>query len=67
VASNPAVYFFSTLSKKEVPYDREAARRAYPILASYLRLEEPDPERLTFARRLEPHPCPGSGRIGWGS
>ncbi len=54
LASNPVLYFFDTLGKKHQPYDLDNTRRAYPLMAGYLRPDEPDADRLAFTRRLAP-------------
>ncbi len=54
LASNPVLYFVSTLSKKQPPYDLDATRRAYPMMAGYLRPDDPNADRLNFTRRLTP-------------
>ena len=54
LASNPVLYFFSTLAKKQQPYDLEATRRAYAFMADHLRPDHPNADRLNFIRRLSP-------------
>ncbi len=43
VASNPAVFFVYTVMSGGTPVDENATRAAYPLMADYLQLEQPDP------------------------
>ena len=55
LASNPVLYFISTLGRKEHPYDVEATQRAFPVMAEYLKLENTNAAQLDYRRFLTPH------------
>ncbi len=54
LAHNPALYFAETVRKKPAAYDLAKVRAAYPLVANYLGIANPDPARLVYARRVEP-------------
>jgi len=54
LAHNPVLYFAATVSKKPAAYDLAKVRAAYPIVAKYLGIANPDPARLVYTRRVEP-------------
>lgn len=58
VATNPAVYFYYTYHNGGLPFDTEATRDYYPLLADYLGIDKPDADKLNFARKVTPtgHP-----------
>ncbi len=58
VATNPAIYFYYTYHNGGLPYDAKATRKFYPMLAEYLGIDQPDAEKLNFARKVTPvgHP-----------
>ena len=58
LAHNPVLFFAETLRKKPAAYDLEKVRAAYPVVARYLGVANPDPARLTYARRSEPRGLP---------
>lgn len=47
---NPVVFFFDTLNNQTRPYDKEKLRAAYPAVAEYLGVDEPNVEALSFTR-----------------
>jgi len=51
LASNPVIYFKSTLKNTAETFDVEAARRAYPTMVDYLAIQQPDQEKLNYDRR----------------
>ncbi|MBF0218333.1 MAG: LTA synthase family protein [Gammaproteobacteria bacterium] len=58
LASNPAVYFVYTVNNGGAPYDEAAARSAYPAMAAYLGVENPDAnsEVLQYQRQVTATP-----------
>ena len=67
LAHNPVLYFAETLRKKPAAYDLAKVRAAYPLVAKYLGIANPDPARLVYARRSEPRgrrPAPPASRHG---
>ncbi len=63
VALNPILFFVDTMNtvEQEVEYDLEAVKAANALVADYLGVNEPNPESLSFARRVRPTPL-GQGR-----
>lgn len=51
VTINPVLYFLNTLKNKEVKYDTDKVRAAYPKMASYLGVKNPDARKLNFVRQ----------------
>lgn len=43
LALNPILYFAETMGLQEEPYDKDKARMYYPLMASYLKVDEPGP------------------------
>ena len=58
LAHNPVLFFAETLRKKPAAYDLAKVRAAYPLVAKYLGIANPDPARLVYARRAEPKGLP---------
>ena len=54
LASNPVLYFISTLGRKDHPYDIEATQRAFPVMADYLKLENTNAAQLDYRRFVTP-------------
>jgi len=52
LALNPVLYFLETLKIDKTPYDLERVRKNYPLMAEYLGVDKPDPEKLNFVRRV---------------
>jgi phosphoglycerol transferase MdoB-like AlkP superfamily enzyme len=50
LATNPILYFFNTLKNKDETFNLPAARDSYPLMAEYLGVENPDPEKLNYLR-----------------
>ncbi|HKB15835.1 MAG TPA: LTA synthase family protein [Planctomycetota bacterium] len=61
LALNPVLYLADTWASAagERPPDAESVRRHYAEVARLLRVDAPDPERLSFARSLRPADPPG--------
>ncbi len=57
LASNPVIYFKSTLKNTAETFDVEAARRAYPTMVDYLAIQQPDQENLNYDRRYNFDPA----------
>lgn len=53
LALNPFQSFFSTLSYRDTRPDPEKVRTAYPLIADYLGVQQPDSTRLNFERRFD--------------
>jgi phosphoglycerol transferase MdoB-like AlkP superfamily enzyme len=53
VAMNPVLYFLNTIKNREVSFDTEATRAAYPLMASYLGVTDPDKTRLNYTRIID--------------
>jgi phosphoglycerol transferase MdoB-like AlkP superfamily enzyme len=57
LASNPVIYFSNTLKNVAETYDLAAARRAYPEMVEYLKVQQPtqpvDSGPLNYERRYE--------------
>ena len=54
LAHNPVLYFAETMRKKPATYDLAKVRAAYPVVAKYLGVADPDPARLVYTRRAAP-------------
>ena len=48
---NPVLYFLNTLKNKEVTYDIDKAKHAYPQMVEYLGIKNPDENKLNFIRQ----------------
>ncbi len=60
LASNPVIYFKSTLKNTAETFDVEAARQAYPDMIDYLAIQHPDQEKLNYDRRYDFTPVANS-------
>jgi phosphoglycerol transferase MdoB-like AlkP superfamily enzyme len=54
LALNPVLFFFDTLEYKAVPFDEEAVRKHYDLMADLLGVDNPDPATLNFSRYVRP-------------
>ncbi|SFE15275.1 Phosphoglycerol transferase MdoB [Chitinophaga sp. CF118] len=52
LALNPILYLVSNLSVKSDTYDLKKTQEYYPIMANYLRVDQPDVQKLKFVREL---------------
>ena len=50
LTTNPILYFFNTLKNKDETYNLEATRAAYPLMAEYLAVDQPDTDKLDYRR-----------------
>ena len=50
LALNPFQSFFSTLSFRHSTYDIKKVKAAYPLMAAYLEVQQPDSTKLNFER-----------------
>jgi phosphoglycerol transferase MdoB-like AlkP superfamily enzyme len=50
LATNPILYFFNTLKNKDETFNLPAARDSYPLMAEFLGVENPDPEKMDYIR-----------------
>jgi len=53
LASNPVIYFKSTLKNTAETYDIKAARQAYPDMVDYLAIQQPNQDKLNYNRRYD--------------
>ena len=53
LATNPILYFFNTLKNKDETFDLPTARKSYAMMAAYLGVDHPDPDRLDYIRTVE--------------
>jgi phosphoglycerol transferase MdoB-like AlkP superfamily enzyme len=53
VSLNPVQSFFSTLQFRHSGYDERKVRRYYPLISSYLGIQDPDSNHLNYERRYE--------------
>jgi phosphoglycerol transferase MdoB-like AlkP superfamily enzyme len=56
LALNPAQYLFETMREKPTAYDQKRVRELYPVMAAYLGIAHPDPQKLDFRRPGTLHP-----------
>jgi len=57
LALNPVLFFLDTLcTAEESKYDEPGVKKCYDKMATYLGVDNPDRERLLFARRISPTP-----------
>lgn len=54
LALNPVLFFVDTFPQRTNPYDVDKVRQYYDMLASYLEVDEPSAETLSFARYVVP-------------
>lgn len=51
---NPVLFFFDTFEQRETPYNLEAVRKYYTVIADYLGVKHQNPETLNFDRVISP-------------
>lgn len=54
LAFNPVLYFYDTYKSGGLEYDEDAVRKHYPLIADYLGVDNPDMEKLSFVRQIDP-------------
>ncbi|MDH3671882.1 MAG: sulfatase-like hydrolase/transferase [Gammaproteobacteria bacterium] len=54
LALNPVLFFVDTFEQRTTPYDVDKVRQHYDPLASYLEVDEPNAETLSFTRYVMP-------------
>lgn len=54
LALNPVQSFFSTLQFRHAEYDERQVKKYYPLLASYLGIQNPDTSQLNYKRSINP-------------
>jgi len=59
LATNPILYFFNTLKNKDETFDLPAARDSYALMADYLAVDKPDPDKLNYSRSIDFDTAPG--------
>ncbi len=59
LATNPILYFFNTIKNKDETFDLPAARDSYPLMADYLAVDKPDPDKLNYIRSIDFETAPG--------
>ncbi len=53
LATNPILFFFNTLKNKDETFDLPAARESYALMADYLGVDNPDPDKLNYIRSFD--------------
>jgi phosphoglycerol transferase MdoB-like AlkP superfamily enzyme len=51
---NPVLFFFDTMGYRKVSFNREKVRKYYPMMATLLGVDHPDPKTLDFSRQIRP-------------
>ena len=59
LATNPILYFFNTLKNRDETFDLPAARESYALMADYLGVDNPDPDKLNYIRSFDFDTDPG--------
>ena len=59
LALNPLLFFIDTLPDRHAPYDEEAVRRDFGLVADALEIPDPKADSLRFARYADPAPHAG--------
>ncbi len=54
ISLNPFQSFFSSLQFRHASYDKNAVKIAYPLIASYLGVENPNSNQLDYERKIIP-------------
>ena len=54
LALNPVLYFYDTTTFQESDYDIEKVRESYPLVSSFLGVDDPDINTLNFIRNVQP-------------
>jgi len=54
LALNPIQSFISTMSFRNSSFDIKKVREAYPLMADYLQVQQPDSTKLNYTRSYEP-------------
>ena len=52
VTVNPILYFANTIKNRDVSYDVNLTREAYPAMADFLQITEVDAQKLNFTRTM---------------
>lgn len=52
LALNPVLFYASNMNMEEDTFDRESTRKYYPYMASYLGVDQSDPQQLNFVRTV---------------
>jgi phosphoglycerol transferase MdoB-like AlkP superfamily enzyme len=61
---NPVLFFFDTFGYRKVRFDQEKVRKNYPMMATLLAVDHPDPKTLDFSRQIRPEKkLPGKPNI----
>lgn len=54
LALNPLLYFIDTADfTQQKGYDVQKTKQVYPIISDYLKISQPDPEKLNFIRKVK--------------
>lgn len=54
LALNPVQSFFSTLQFRHAEFDEKQVKKYYPLLATYLGIQNPDTSQLNYKRSINP-------------
>ena len=61
---NPVLFFFDTLGYRKTSFNQEEVRKYYPMMATLLGVDHPDPKTLNFSRTIRPEKkLPGKPNI----
>lgn len=60
LALNPFQSFFSTLSFRNSTFDIKKVKAAYPVMAAYLGVQQPDSTQLNYVRKYSPADSTGN-------
>ena len=53
VASNPIIYFYTTIKNQNIDFDTEKTRQYYDRMVDFLGIKQPDKQGLNFRRLIE--------------
>ena len=65
VGLNPVLFLYDTLKTGQAQFDEAQVREHYPLIARYLGVDRPDPQRLTFERQqgVQPYRLQGTPNV----
>jgi phosphoglycerol transferase MdoB-like AlkP superfamily enzyme len=65
VGLNPVLFLYDTLKAGQTQFDEAQVREHYPVIARYLGVDQPDPQRLTFERQqaVQPYRVAGAPNV----
>ncbi len=54
VASNPIIYFYTTIKNQNIDFDLDKTRQHYELMVDFLGIEQPNKQQLNFTRLIHP-------------